>query len=97
MCFYCDRKGESWWWQNYVCWNCRVQNGVCKSNDLPGGRVCYKCNQPMIDVGFKFRTPKKKDVKQWKHLEKTWENQYRYIGWERINVGPRPRVVKQAF
>lgn len=47
MCFYCDRevKGnpQNWWYENYVCWTCRVQNGLKKpgnitiENDKGGG------------------------------------------------------------
>ncbi len=139
MCFYCDRevKGnpQSWWYENYVCWNCRVQNGVkndsfllgtkkqiCNSNlthkyfrtirkkpkindnennNLPKrvetGRICYNCNNQMIDVGFKFKTPKKTNIKQWKHLEATWENQHKYINGVKTYVGPKNRVHQQNF
>ena len=106
MCFYCDRnvKGqpEGWWWFNYVCWTCRVQNGVKKPSGInaendKGGRICYRCHNLMTEVGFKFRTPKKNDVKQWKRLEQTWENQYKYINGEKKYVGPKERVVQQSF
>ncbi len=43
----------------------------------------------MTDVGFKFKTPKKKDIKQSKLLEKTWENQYQYINNKKIYTGPQ--------
>lgn len=105
MCFYCNRntKGnpQFWWYVNYVCWNCRVQNGVKKcqinrENDK-GGRICYKCHIQMTNVGFKFKTPKKKDIKQWKLLEKTWENQYISINNQKIYTGPKPTIVIQKI
>jgi hypothetical protein len=51
----------------------------------------------MTDVGFKFKTPKKKDIKQWKLLEKTWENQYQLINNKKIYTGPQPKIVMQTF
>lgn len=100
MCFYCDRniRGnvEPWWYLNYVCWTCRIQNGVKSSYDH-GDRICYRCHNQMTDVGFKFKTPKKNDVKQWKHLEKKWEYQYKYINGEKKYIGPKEKVVKQMF
>ena len=37
MCFYCDRevkrKPQTWWYKNYVCLTCRVQNGI-KNNPM---------------------------------------------------------------
>ncbi len=106
MCFYCDRQAKGnpqfWWYKNYVCWNCRVQNGVKKHTTVneendKGGRICYRCNNLMTDVGFKFRTPKKSDIKTWKNLEKTWENQYKKINGKEIYVGPKEKVIKQSF
>ena len=149
MCFYCDRevKGnpQPWWYKNYVCWTCRVQNGIknnpmtleieknntkhrrsdfycvflkaiqrnndCEDETIPEnknknkikenvyetGRICYRCNNPMVDVGFKFRTPKKNDVKQWKHLQETWEVQQQYINGVSTYVGPKVRTWKQNF
>lgn len=103
MCFYCDRnvKGNPkfWWYLNYVCWTCRIQNGVKKDVNykIEKGRICYKCNQPMINVGFKFKTPKKHDIKKWKQLENTWENQYKFINKEKCYVGPKDRIVQQSF
>ena len=106
MCFYCERntKGnpQYWWYVNFVCWTCRVQNGVKKpcqinSENNKGGRICYKCNVHMTDVGFKFKTPKKKDIKQWKLLEKTWENQYITINKKKIYTGPQTKIVEQRF
>ena len=109
MCFYCDRnvKGnpQPCWYLNYVCWTCRVQNGVkidpvllkTKKEIYNNGRICYRCNNQMVNVGFKFRTPKKNNVKQWNHLKKTWENQYKYINGVETYVGPKIRKVKQTF
>ena len=134
MCLLCDRaiKGTDryWWYCNFVCWTCRVQNGVDKSKtdkqdlkdeksnkfyrsfqymEKPSSstvddekytvkqpkmkhitRTCYRCNQPMVNVGFKFKTPKKTDIKQWKLLEKTWENQRKIVNGKEIYVGPKP-------
>jgi hypothetical protein len=105
MCFYCDRNARGnpkpWWYVNYVCWTCRVQNGlkISETNitNNKGGKYCYKCHNQMIDVGFKFKTPKKNDIKQWKILEKTWEYQYIITNNNRIYVGPHNKVVKQLF
>ncbi len=104
MCFYCDRNingnEQRWWWLNYVCWNCRVQNGILKQDfekTIDTGRICYRCNKPMTNVGFKFKTPKKNDVKKWKSLENTWENQSKYIDGKIIYTGPKKRIVKQSF
>jgi hypothetical protein len=107
MCFYCERevKGnpQFWWYLNYVCWNCRVQNGVTKNpvknSDInTNGRICYRCHQQMTEVGFKFRTPKKNNIKEWSRLQKTWENQYKYDeNGNKIYVGPKSRIVKQQF
>lgn len=30
----------------------------------------------MVEVGFRFKTPKKRDTKLWDHLRKTWGLQY---------------------
>jgi len=110
MCFYCDRevKGnpQTWWYENYVCWNCRGQNGLkndpilLKNNKIEHietGRICYRCHNPMVNVGFKFKTPKKSDLKKWKELEKTWENQYVYLNGIKNYVGPKKRIVQQSF
>jgi hypothetical protein len=139
MCFYCDRDTTAryWWYLNFVCWNCRVQNGVSYSNIVKQNiknersnkyykslqytnktnssivenehyikkeinkkicRVCYKCNQLMTDVGVKFKTPKKDNIKEWKNLEKVWETQFKYDDkGEEIYVGPKKRVVEQNF
>jgi hypothetical protein len=142
MCFYCDRKVKGgnpryWWYLNFVCWTCRVQNGIFKSNtekqdiknersnkyyeslqytnktssslvenenyskkeiNKNGCRVCYKCNQLMTNVGVKFKTPKKNNIKKWKNLQKVWENQFKYDkNGNSIYVGPKNRVVEQNF
>jgi hypothetical protein len=104
MCFYCDREAKGnpqpWWYVNYVCWNCHVQNGVKKdetNNKKKGGRICYRCHAPMVNVGFKFKTPKKNNSKQWEVLQKTWENQYVTIQDEQTYVGPLNKKVKQKF
>ena len=105
MCFYCDREvygnPQTWWYVNYVCWTCRVQNGATHSkidkDKDKGGRICYRCHNQMTDVGFKFKTPKKNNIKQWKILEKTWENQCKTINGEKIYVGPKIKVVQQIF
>jgi len=106
MCFYCDRqvKGnpQFWWYCNYVCWTCKIQCGVKHQIDFlqennKGGRICYKCNKQMTDVGFKFKTPKKNNIKQWTTLEKTWENQYKCIDGIKTYVGPKNKIVKQTF
>ena len=119
---------QTWWYENYVCWTCRVQNGVkndplflgtkkqiCSNNltneyfktirtfkkeekeKKDNGRICYRCHNQMVDVGFKFKTPKKYDVKQWKHLEQTWENQYKFINGVKTYVGPKKCKVQQSF
>lgn len=62
-----------------------------------GGRICHRCNKQMINVGFKFKTPKKNNIKQWKLLEKSWENQYLSINGVSTYVGPKKRIVKQSF
>lgn len=147
MCFYCDREvngnPQPWWYANYVCWTCRVQNGLkndplflptkkqrrsvklyfdylktqkkSKNKDteiefeksveheidfqkqVDTGRICYKCNNPMVDVGFKFKTPKKNDIKQWKHLQETWEVQQQCINGVSTYVGPKVKTWKQSF
>lgn len=139
MCFYCDRDTNSryWWYLNFVCWNCRVQNGVFNNNIVKQNiknehsnhyyktlqynnktnssivenenyskkeinkkisRVCYKCNQLMTDVGCKFKTPKKNNIKEWKNLEKVWTTQFKYDEkGNTIYIGPKNKVVKQNF
>ncbi len=106
MCFYCDRNAygnpKYWWWDNYVCWNCRVQNGILKNNTGKynkhcGGRICYKCNQQMTNVGFKFKTPKKNDVKKWKELENTWAKQTKIINGNVVDVAPKGIHNPQTF
>ena len=105
MCFYCDREvngnPQFWWYLNFVCWTCRVQNGVKKNkleNSNKSSRICYRCNQPMTEVGVKFKTPKKDNIKEWLHLEKTWENQYKYDkDGNKIYVGPKTCIVKKKF
>lgn len=103
MCFYCDRevKGnpQLWWYTNFVCWTCRIQNGVKKqfTGTIDNGRKCYRCHQDMTDVGFKFRVPKKQDVHKWKHLQNTWENQYTIQNGVKCYVGPKKRTIIQTF
>lgn len=101
MCFYCDRevKGnpQIWWYKNFVCWNCRIQNGLKHSSNLTEendtcNKICYRCNQIMTDVGFKFKTPSKNNIKQWKFLEKTWQYQYKYNNSEKIYIGPKNKI-----
>jgi hypothetical protein len=99
MCFYCDMgHAPSWWWKNWVCWTCRVQCGQLKTPiPINQGRICYRCNKPMTNVGFKFKTPKKSNKANWKILQSTWENQYKYSCDKGKYVGPSPRVVSQRF
>ncbi len=51
----------------------------------------------MTNVGFKFKTPKKTDIKQWTLLEKTWENQHITTNGIKTYVGPKKRTVTQMF
>jgi hypothetical protein len=99
MCFYCyrDKSSNHWWCDNYVCWNCHVQCGVTNSDYNGGGRICHKCNKFMVNVGFKFKTPKKNNVKKWKELKETWENQSVRIDGKRINLYTKKNIVKQSF
>jgi hypothetical protein len=102
MCFYCDMKhAEEWWWRKYACFQCRRTNDLLhtpKSNFIEhGGKICSGCNKQMVDVGFKFEPPKKADVKKWKTLEQTWENQHKIVDGVRTYVGPSNQKVKQRF
>lgn len=52
----------------------------------------------MTDVGFKFKTPKKDNIKEWQNLKKVWENQFKYDEkGNKIYVGPKNRLVEQHF
>lgn len=103
MCFCCDVEvygnPKFWWWSNYVCWTCRIQNGVKKTATYSKeiGRICYRCHQPMTDVGYKFRTPKKNDVKKWNQLKNTWSIQKKYINGEQTCVAPKILNTRRDF
>ena len=51
----------------------------------------------MVNVGFKFKTPKKSDIKSWKHLQKTWQVQQKFVDGVETYVGPKERIVDPSF
>lgn len=48
----------------FVCFKCRTAK--------KGGSTCVKCGTEMEFVGKRFRTPKKRDKKGWKTVEKIY-------------------------
>jgi hypothetical protein len=68
------------------CRNCADMLHLPAKNVGNGGRVCARCNQQMIDVGTKFKPPKKSDKKRWKALQSTWQIQQRFVNgeWTRV-------------
>ncbi len=51
----------------HVCFECRIYNKRDRNGNDP---VCYKCNQPMVYIGEKFRPPKQDDKKGWDQVFK---------------------------
>lgn len=62
---------------HYACFNCRktfkrrllsdIQRGYHK-DDVETAAKCPECNGLMADMGLDFESPKKNDIKAWKHM-----------------------------
>ncbi len=35
---------------------------------------CPDCNQPMVGMGYKFRAPARRDIKEWNRIEEAVKN-----------------------
>lgn len=60
---------------NKACFNCkRVFSNWYNSDFKPvrGSELCCICGDELTHVGTKFEAPKKSNVKEWKRLEKYW-------------------------
>lgn len=51
---------------HYVCFACRIH--------FKGTYKCPGCKKQMQCVGINFKTPKKRDTKEWKRLEEQYRN-----------------------
>jgi hypothetical protein len=57
-----------------VCLNCRIafSHGM-DFNDIIQ-RICPQCRKEMINVNYKFKPPKKNEIKKWETIEYLLEN-----------------------
>jgi hypothetical protein len=57
-----------------VCLNCRsaFSNGMNFDNVIQ--RICPQCKKEMINVNYKFRPPKKNEIKKWETIKYLLEN-----------------------
>jgi hypothetical protein len=57
-----------------VCVNCRIafSHGMNYNNII--SRICPQCKNEMVNVDYKFRAPKKNNVKKWETIKYLLEN-----------------------
>lgn len=61
----------------WVCFSCR-HAFVYKQKDQQTLRYCSSCGEAMIDMGYLFEPPKKRDKKVWKVVQALQEYGFRY-------------------
>lgn len=64
--------------QHYVCFHCKIGG---KYNKIVEVVRCKNCQEKMINIGEKFRLPKKDDIKGWENTQSIYnknKNYYRF-------------------
>lgn len=56
----------------FVCWACRKV--------LKGHATCPDCHGPMVDMGTRWRPPRRQAVKRWAEQQRLYEGGYRPDG-----------------
>lgn len=70
----------------YACFNCRVAfNRPRGADDHPGWDIglehaCPNCGKRMYDVGRDFASPRRRNVRAWKAIERKTRERYRKKG-----------------
>jgi len=81
-----------------VCLNCRIafSHGMNFNNIAP--RICPQCKAEMINVDYKFKPPKKSDIKEWEAVKYLLEHgfYYQHIYDENGKAVKYPEDVKGA-
>ena len=57
-----------------VCINCRIAFSCGMDYENIISRVCPQCKNEMINVDYKFRAPKKDNIKKWETIKYLFEN-----------------------
>ena len=59
--------------EHYVCFTCYY---TCKTNikNYINKHKCPLCKYTLINIGLKFQSPKKTNIKKWKHAELLYNN-----------------------
>ncbi|MBO0324384.1 hypothetical protein J0X14_18900 [Muricauda sp. CAU 1633] len=61
-----------------VCLNCRKAFNQNSDFEIQSGFTCPECGQKMVEVNYKFRPPKKSDLKAWQVSKFLIENGFSY-------------------
>jgi hypothetical protein len=57
-----------------VCLNCRMAFNYGMNFDNVIQRICPQCKKEMVNVNYKFRPPKKDEIKKWETVKYLLEN-----------------------
>ena len=81
----------------FVCLNCRItfSYGMDYDNIIP--RTCPQCKNEMINVDYKFKSPKKNDIKKWEIIKYLLENGFYFQHiYENNKIIEYPQNIKEA-
>ena len=85
-----------------VCLNCRMSFSYDMNYDNIISRVCPQCKNKMINVDYKFKAPKKDNIKKWEVIKYLLENGfyfqhiYENNSWENNKIVKYPKNIKDA-
>lgn len=100
MCIYCDWSvagKPDHYFLKFVCFDCRVVGGVQTCNyKMNEWKTCYNCNKHMVNVGMKFKPPKKRDIKNWKRLKVEWGECKYYVPYKKVpNMSQNEQILEK--
>ena len=81
-----------------VCLNCRIAFSYGMDYNNVISRVCPQCKNEMVNVNYKFRAPKKNDIKKWETIKYLLDNgfYFQHINDENGNWVKYPENIKDA-
>jgi len=90
----------------FACFKCRKSFKQISRWELPEhmrpaegtARVvpCPDCGEPMADMGHDFKAPKKKDIAQWKKVERLYEAGFTFHSCGCCGPGYRPAELREV-
>ena len=80
-----------------VCVNCRITFSYGMDNNNIISRICPQCKNEMINVDYKFKSPKKEDIKKWETIKYLLENGFYFQHiYENNKIIEYPKNIKDA-